>query len=74
MTVPEKTLWETRKLEKTLMKKSQLKLTVESTNARTLVDRNVEVTKTVGRRADVVAVKKCATKMIRRGDFDHRIY
>ena len=59
MTVLRKTLWETWKLEETLMRKSQAKLILASINVRILVGIRAEVMETVGRRrVHVVALQE----------------
>ena len=79
MTAPAKTLWETRKLEETLMRKSQAKLRLATNNVGTLIGKNAEVTETVGSRVDVIALQEVRYKIervqtLKRGDFKHRLY
>ena len=64
MTIRRKTLRESRKLEETLMRKSQARLRSATINVGTFVSKSAEVTETVGRRRadDVVAFQKVRCK------------
>ena len=59
MAVPEKSLRETRKLEKTLIRTSQVKLRLATINVGKLVGKRAEVTEAVGtRRADALVLQE----------------
>ena len=79
MTVPEKNLYKSSKLEKTLIHYSQVYLRLANINVRTLVGRSAEVTETVGRRVDVVALQEVhyqnkGVKTLQGGDFEYRLH
>ena len=67
MIAPGKTLWETMKLEETVIQKSQAKLRVATINVRTLVGRSAKVKKTVGRSVDIITMQEVLTARIRSG-------
>ena len=86
MTAPgKKNIWQTRKLEETLIQKSQERLRLATTNVMVvgkdgLVGRSAEVTETFGRRrVDVVALQEVryrneGGKALIRVDFEKRLY
>ena len=74
-----KTLWDTRKLEETLIRKSQAKLRLATINVVTLVGRSAEVTETVRRLVNTVVLQEVhymneSVKTLKELDFEYRLY
>ena len=58
MTFPGKTCSETRKIQRNLICKSQIKLRLATVNVEAMAGRSTEVIKTIRRQVDVVALQE----------------
>ena len=58
MTTPVKAPWESRRIEENLARKSQVKLRLATVNVGSMVGRSAEVTETIRRNVDVVALQE----------------